>query len=275
MVNNDNNTSSTNINDLSIQYSTCHRLIVGDCTTMPQIQNESIDLVVTSPPYFNAPHDYPGWYESYPSYLNMLSRVAREMFRVVKDGRIVALNIDDMLVDGQKYPIVADATKIFESAGFGYRDRIIWKKPDRFVIASHRSGGFIQHPYPMYLYLDNLVESIIIFQKNKFNYKSVSKDVREHSRLDKNEILDKKWHMNYWEIQNVLPNARLEKGIAAFPEQLPYRLISLYSHRGETVLDPFLGSGTTMKVARMLRRNSIGFEFNEDLVPIIRTKAGF
>jgi len=81
--------------------------------------------------------------------------------------------------------------------------------------------------------------------------------------------------MTLWEMTNVLPGSPLEKDIAAFPEELPYRLIKLFSYVGETVLDPFLGSGTTMKVARKLKRNSVGFEIIRDLEKTIRIKTGF
>jgi len=193
----------------------------------------------------------------------------------LKDGRIAVLNIDDMLVNGDKYPIVAHATKIFVDAGFRYRDRIIWKKPDGYLRISRRSGVMLQNPYPMYFYPDNLLESILIFQKGKFDYKSIPKEVREASKIDIKEFSDNKWYMTLWEMTNVLPNSELEKDIAAFPQELPYRIIKLFSYVGETVLDPFVGSGTTMKVARNLNRNSIGIEINETLIPIIKKKMGF
>jgi site-specific DNA-methyltransferase (adenine-specific) len=242
---------------------------------MKEIQDESVHLMVTSPPYFNAPFDYKGLFKDYDQYLNMLNKVAKEVFRVIKDGRIAVLNIDDMLVDGEKFPIVADATKIFIKAGFRYRDRIIWKKPDGYIRISRRSGVLLQNPYPMYFYPDNLLESIIIFQKGKFDYRSISKDVRETSKIDTKEFTNKKWYTTFWEMVNVLPNAQLEKEIAAFPEELPYRTIKLFSYVGETVLDPFVGSGTTMKVARDLGRNSIGIEIKKSLIPTIRKKLGF
>ena len=239
---------------------------------MSELDDESIQLVVTSPPYFNAPFDYKDLYNSYKDFLELIKKVAGELFRVLSQGRIVALNIDDMLVDGQKFPIVADATKIFQEAGFGYRDRIIWKKPDGYLRISRRSGVILQNPYPMYFYPDNLLESIIIFQKGKFNYKSIDKDVREESKIDKVEFQKNKWYSTLWEITNVLPTAKLEKDVAAFPDELPYRLIKLFSYNGETVLDPFLGSGTTMKIARRLGRNSVGFEVKRELIPIIKKK---
>ncbi|MCD6528257.1 site-specific DNA-methyltransferase, partial [bacterium] len=121
-----------------------------------------------------------------------------------------------------------------------------------------------------------LLESIIIFQKGKkFNYRSIPKEVREASKIDKKEFSDNKWYMTLWEMNNVLPGSPLEKDIAAFPEELPYRIIKLFSYKGETVLDPFVGSGTTMKVARDLGRNSIGIEIKKSLIPIIKKKLGF
>ncbi len=242
---------------------------------MREIRDESVHLVVTSPPYFNSPFDYKGLFKNYDQYLGVLTKVAKELYRVIQSGRIVVLNIDDMLVDGRKFPIVADATRIFLEAGFRYRDRIIWKKPDGYLRISRRSGVILQNPYPMYFYPDNLLESIIIFQKGRFNYRSITKDIREQSKIDKKEFSDKKWYMTLWEMNNVMPGSPLEKDIAAFPEELPYRAVKLFSYKGETVLDPFAGSGTTMKIARELGRNSIGIEIKKSSVRIIKKKIGF
>ncbi|HRR17833.1 MAG TPA: site-specific DNA-methyltransferase [Ignavibacteriales bacterium] len=127
----------------------------------------------------------------------------------------------------------------------------------------------------MYFYPDNLLESILIFQKGKFDYRSIPKEIREASKIDIKEFSDNKWYMTLWEMVNILPGSPLEKEIAAFPEELPYRIIKLFSYKGETVLDPFVGSGTTMKVARQLGRNSIGIEIKKSLIPIIKKKLGF
>ena len=257
------------------KMNTNHKLIVGTSTDMSEIPDGSVHLAVTSPPYFNAPFDYKDMFSDYDQFLEMLKKMAEESFRVLAEGRIFVLNIDDMLVNGDKFPIVADATKIFQRAGFRYRDRIIWKKPDGYLRISRRSGVILQNPYPMYFYPDNLLESIIIFQKGKFKYKSVPKTKKEKSKVDTKEIQTNRWYMTLWEMNNVMPNSPLEKDIAAFPEELPYRAIKLFSYKGETVLDPFAGSGTTMKTARRLGRNSIGIEIKKSLVPTIRKKLGF
>ena len=254
---------------------THHKLILGNCMSMEELPNESVHLMVTSPPYFNAPFDYEGMYQSYNDYLRVIGTFAHETYRVLQPGRIAVLNIDDMLVKGEKFPIVADATKLFQGAGFRYRDRIIWKKPDGYLRISRRSGVLLQNPYPMYFYPDNLLESIIIFQKGKFNYKSISKSIREQSKISKREFQDNGWYMTLWQMTNVLPGSPMEKDIAAFPEELPYRAINLFAYKGETVLDPFAGSGTTMKVARQLGRNSVGIEIKSSLVSTIKEKTGF
>lgn len=254
---------------------TSHKVIIGDCSSMSEVADESVQLMLTSPPYYNAPFDYKGMYASYERYLEVISAFARETYRVLQNGRIAVLNIDDMLVNGEKYPIVADATKIFQDAGFRYRDRIVWKKPDGYLRISRRSGVVLQNPYPMYFYPDNLLESVLVFQKGKFNYKSIPGSVREASRISIPDFQAGRWYMTLWEMVNVSPSAKVEKGVAAFPDELAHRVITLYSYKGETVLDPFAGSGTTLKVARELGRNSVGIEIREELLSVIRKKAGF
>jgi DNA modification methylase len=254
---------------------TLHKLIFGDSERMIELQDGSVHLVVTSPPYFNAPFDYPDLFESYEDYLNKMKKVAKEIKRVLADGRIVCIVCDDTLINGKKYPVVADLTKIFIEEGFEYRDKIIWLKPEGYIRISRRSGVLLQHPYPMYFYPDNIQETILIFQKGKFDYKIIKKEVKEQSKIDILEYQEKKWYLNVWNIVNVLPiQNRLESGIAAFPEEIPYRLIKLFSYVGETVLDPFMGSGTTNKVASLLKRNSVGYEIDIELVEVVKKKMG-
>jgi len=254
---------------------TKHKVIFGNCMSMEELPDSLCHLMVTSPPYFNAPFDYDGFFRNYDSYLGMLEKFASETYRVLQDGRIAVLNIDDMLVNGVKYPIIADAIKIFQNVGFRYRDKIVWKKPDGYLRISRRSGVLLKNPYPMYFYPDNLLENIIIFQKGKFNYHSISREIREKSKIDTKEFQANGWYKTIWEITNVLPGSKLEKGVAAFPEELVYRLIKLFSYKGETVLDPFLGSGTTIKVSKKLERNTVGFEIIRDLENVIRKKTNF
>ncbi len=240
---------------------------------MKELRDRSVHLVVTSPPYFNAPFDYPDLFESYEEFLNLMRDVAREISRVLDDGRIAAFVVDDILIKGEKYPVVSDITRIFIEEGFRYRERIVWVKPEGYIRISRRSGVLLQHPYPMYYYPDNLQESILIFQKGKFDYKKIPDRLKEMSKIDIQEYQREKWYLNVWQITNVLPiNNRLEKGIAAFPEEIPYRLIKLFSYVGETVLDPFMGSGTTLKVALELGRKAVGYEIDIELMDVVKKK---
>ena len=255
---------------------TVHRIVFGDCRVMKEIPNESIQLTITSPPYYNAPFDYPGLFSDYDEFLALIRDLSLDLYRVIAPGRIACFVTDDMLVKGQKYPVVADVTQLMLQAGFRYRDRIVWVKPKGYVRISRRSGVVIQHPYPMYYYPDNIQESILIFQKGRFDYSYVREmpsKMLEKSRISLHDYNDHEWHLTVWSITNVLPlGSRLEKGIAAFPEEIPKRLIKLFSFHGETVLDPFLGSGTTMKVAQELERNSWGYEIDRGLKKIIKQK---
>jgi len=255
---------------------TVHRIVFGDCRVMKEIPNESIQLTITSPPYYNAPFDYPGLFSDYDEFLALIRDLSLDLYRVIAPGRIACFVTDDMLVKGQKYPVVADVTQLMLQAGFRYRDRIVWVKPKGYVRISRRSGVVIQHPYPMYYYPDNIQESILIFQKGRFDYSYVREmpsKMLEKSRISLHDYNDHEWHLTVWSITNVLPlGSRLEKGIAAFPEEIPKRLIKLFSFHGETVLDPFLGSGTTMKVAQELERNSWGYEIDRGLKKVIKQK---
>jgi DNA modification methylase len=248
-------------------------IIFGDAQNMKELKDNSIHLVVTSPPYFNAPFDYPDLFKSYEEFLKLIRNVARELKRVLDKGRIAAFVVDDTLINGKKYPVVADITKIFIEEGFKYRERIVWVKPEGYIRISRRSGVLLQHPYPMYYYPDNLQESILIFQNGEFEYKNIPPKLKEESKINTKEYQKQKWYLNVWQITNVLPiNNRLEKGIAAFPEEIPYRLIKLFSYQGETVLDPFMGSATTLKVALELGRKAIGYEIDIELLDTVKKK---
>lgn len=252
-----------------------HKIIFGDCRNMKEIPDESVHLMVTSPPYYNAPFDYPDFFESYDEFKQLIATLAEQLQRVMAPGRIMAFVTDDTLIKGEKFPVVADITKIMFDKGFRYRDRIVWRKPEGYIRISRRSGVLLQHPYPMYFYPDNIHESILIFQKGTFDY-NVSQKAKENSKINLAEYQKNKWYLSVWEVTNVLPlKGRLEEGIAAFPEELIRRLITLFSYKGETVLDPFLGSGTTMKVAKELGRNSYGYEIDLELEDVVKEKTGY
>lgn len=253
-----------------------YRVYFGNARNLDELKDGEISLVVTSPPYFNAPFDYPGLFKDYDEYLQLLTDLAAQLKRKVAPGRIVAIVTDDMLVKARKYPIVADTTRIFIDAGFQYRERITWLKPKGYVRISKRSGVLMAYPYPMYYYPDNIQESILILQNGPYQYedrKKMSKKKQILNKIDLSDYNRDDLYLNIWQITNVLPKkGRLETGIAAFPDEIARRLIRFYSHVGEIVLDPFLGSGTTMKVTHEMNRNCIGYELDKSLKSIIRKK---
>jgi len=252
-----------------------NKLVFGSSENMSELADKSIHLVVTSPPYFNAPFDYPDLFKTYDDFLKMIRNVAKELKRVLDDGRIACFVCDDTLINGSKFPVVADITRIFFEEGFKYRDKIIWVKPEGYIRISRRSGVMLQHPYPMYFYPDNLQETILIFQNGTFDYSKIPDEVKEQSKVNMEEWNKEKWFLTVWRITNVLPfENRLEKGIAAFPDEIAYRLIKLFSYKGETVLDPFMGSGTTLKVALNLNREAIGYELDRELLDCVKEKIG-
>ncbi|MCX8165973.1 MAG: site-specific DNA-methyltransferase [Acidilobaceae archaeon] len=250
-------------------------MIFGSSEDMRELPDSSVSLVVTSPPYFNAPFDFPNMFASYDDFLQMISRVGREIARVLQPGRIASFVTQDVRIGGKLYPIVADIiTLMTKEAGLIYQEKIIWKKPEGYVRISRRSGVLVQRPYPMYYYPDNVFEELLVFRKpGTFPRSQVLEEVRSKSKIDLERFLKEKWYLSIWEIANVLPSERWSS-YSPFPEELVDRLIRLYSYVNETVLDPFLGTGTTCLVAARLGRRCVGYEVDLELAEAVRERLG-
>jgi site-specific DNA-methyltransferase (adenine-specific)/site-specific DNA-methyltransferase (cytosine-N4-specific) len=252
------------------------KIIFGNAEKMKEVDSNSIHLIVTSPPYYNAPFDFPNLFNSYDEFLKLLKNVGKELIRVMKPGRCACFVTQDVRIEGKLYPIVSDLIHIMVyDIGFEYQDKIIWKKPEGYIRISRRSGVIIQHPYPMYYYPDNIYEEIVVFKKpGEFDRSSAITEVKEKSKINISRFQNEKWYLSVWDIKNVLPHEKWSKYTAAFPEQLIERLVMLYSYYGETVLDPFLGTGTTCLVAKKLGRNCIGYEIDLELKEAIEERLG-
>ncbi|MEM4889365.1 MAG: site-specific DNA-methyltransferase [Thermosphaera sp.] len=251
------------------------KVVFGSSESMRELRDESVHLVVTSPPYYNAPFDFPGLFSSYDEYLQLLEKVGREVYRALASGRVACYVTQDVRINGELYPIVSDLIRIMREVGFEYQEKIIWRKPEGYIRISRRSGVLLQHPYPMYYYPDNIYEEIVVFRKpGDFDRASVPPDVREKSRIDVRRFQREKWYLSVWDITNVLPSEKWSKYTAAFPEKLVERLVLLYSYADETVLDPFLGTGTTCAVSKRLGRNCIGYEIDLELREVIEERLG-
>jgi DNA modification methylase len=252
------------------------RVVFGSSENMKEVPSSSIHLVVTSPPYYNAPFDFPNLFSSYDEFLKLLRGIGKELLRVLQPGRYACFVTQDVRIEGRLYPIVADLIHVMVyEVGFEYQEKIVWRKPEGYIRISRRSGVLVQHPYPMYYYPDNIYEEIVVFKKpGEFDRASVPEHVKEKSRIDVGRFQVEKWYLSVWDIKNVLPIEKWSKYTAAFPEELVERLLKLYSYWGETVLDPFLGTGTTCAVAKRLGRNCVGYEIDLELMDVVKERLG-
>lgn len=251
-------------------------VIIGDSRNMIEIEDESIDLIITSPPYWHI-KDYGaskqiGYGQSLHEYLMSLYRVWKESYRVLRKGGRMCINIGDQFARSVIYgrykviPIHAEIITQCEQIGLDYMGSIIWQKKTTMNTTggANLMGSF---PYPPNGIIEIDYEFILIFKKPGKG-KKVSKDTKEASRLTKEEWKD--YFSGHWRFGG----AKQIDHEAVFPEELPRRLIKMFSFVGDTILDPFLGSGTTIKVALELGRNAIGYEINRNFLNIIREKIG-
>ncbi len=252
------------------------KIIFGNSKSMEEIKNEEIDLIITSPPYWNI-KDYGipgqiGFGQSLHDYLKDLYCVWKECYRVLRKGRRFCLNIGDQFARSIIYgkykvvPIHAEFIAQCEQIGFDFMGSIIWQKKTTM----NTTGGanvMGSYPFPPNGIIEIDYEFINIFKKPGIG-KKVKKEIREASKLSKEE-----WK-NYFSGHWYFGGAKQIGHEAMFPEELPKRLIKMFSFTGETVLDPFMGSGTTLKMALQLKRNSIGYEINKEFLEIIKERLG-
>jgi site-specific DNA-methyltransferase (adenine-specific) len=251
-------------------------IIIGDSRRMEELKDESVHLVITSPPYWQL-KDYGngsqiGFNDSYEDYINNLNLVWKECYRVLHKGCRLCVNIGDQFARSVYYgrykiiPIREEIIKFCETIGFDYMGAIIWQK----VTTCNTTGGASimgSFPYPRNGIIKLDYEFILIFKKLGESPK-VSREAKEKSKMTAEE-----WNQYFYGHWN-FAGERQDKHLAMFPEELPKRLIKMFSFVGDTVLDPFLGSGTTSLSAKKLGRDSVGYEINKSYLPVIKEKVG-
>lgn len=266
------------INSISPNFSIGDaHIYVKSSQDMTEIKDGSVNLVITSPPYwtlkdYNNEDQIGTGSSSYDGYIDDLNKVWRECIRVLAPDGKICINIMPFLLTGKAARfdrrearlVLDDISRfMFESNEMYQFGLFIW---DKRKIA--RFSSFGSYPYPPNIFSTFPYEWITVFSK-KGKRDPVTKEVKDKSKLTTKEWQD--WAVNsIWEMQPA--KAKLEEHPAPFPEELPRRLIKLYSFWGDTVLDPFLGTGTTAKMAISLGRTAIGYELNPDYVPLIKRK---
>lgn len=259
-----------------MQDKTRHKIINGDSRHMSELKDKSIHLIVTSPPYWQlkdyGTEDQIGFHDDYETYINHLNLTWQECFRVLHKGCRLCINIGDQFARSTYYgrykviPIHTEIIKFCEMIGFDFMGQIIWQK----ATTMNTSGGASimgSYPNPRNGIVKLDFEYILLFKKQG-NAPKPTKEQKENSVMTNEE-----WN-TYFNGHWYFSGAKQDKHLAMFPEELPHRLIKMFSFPGETVLDPFMGSGTTALAARNLNRNSVGYEINPEFIPIIKEKIG-
>jgi DNA modification methylase len=248
--------------------STVHRLVNGDARDLSFLDDESVHLVVTSPPYWNLKRynenpDQLGHIQDYETFLKELEKVWRHVYRVlVPGGRLVRV-VGDVCVARRNFgrhlvfPLHSDICVICRRIGFDNLNPIIWHKIANASYEVANGSKFLGKPYEPNAIIKNDME-FILMQRKPGGYRKPSNNQRDASRISKEEF--DTWFQQIWNI----PGESTKHHPAPFPLELATRLVRMFSFVEDTVLDPFCGSGTTMIAAFRANRNSIGVEIDPD-----------
>ena len=275
-----------------------HRIIIGNSQEMPECADSSVQLIVTSPPYPMIkmwdtqfceidPRISKLWdkletdcqdetvTKIYDAMHRNLANVWQEAKRVLVEGGIACINIGDATrtINGRfrLFPNHARIIEHCEGLGLTSLPYVLWKKPTTKPQYKGK-GAFLGSGFlPPNAYVTIDCEFILIFRKGKL------RKFPQYDRLRYDSAFSKKerdsWFSQIWQVTPARQRTTLsERRIAAYPDEIVTRLIRMFSAKGDTVLDPFLGSGTTTKIACQTERNSIGYELDETLVPLIQKK---
>lgn len=249
---------------------TAHTLRLGDARELDFLDDQSVHLVVTSPPYWTLKeyNEHPGQMgaiEDYEHFLDELDKVWRHCYRVLVPGGRVCCVVGDVCIArkqaGRHYvmPLHADIQVRVRSLGFDVLTPVLWAKISNGVMESEGNGaGFYGKPYQPGAIIKNDVEHVLFFRKGG-KYRSVPQVVKALSMLSKAEM--QTWFRSIW---TDVPGASTARHPAPYPVELASRLIRMFSFAGDTVLDPFAGTGTTLIAAMQTGRNSVGVELDPD-----------
>lgn len=241
-------------------------LKVGDARELDWLADESVHLVVTSPPYwtlkkYNEHPDQLGGVAEYGAFLDDLDRVWRHCNRVLVEGGRLVCVVGDVCIARRRnkgrhmvVPLHADISVRCRRIGFDYLTPIFWHKIANARYEVENGSAFLGKPYEPNAIIKNDVEYILMLRKPG-SYRTPTDEQRKLSRLSKEEHA--KWFRSSW---TDLPGASTKNHPAPFPVELAYRLVRMFSFVGDIVLDPFVGTGSTIIAALRARRAAIGVE---------------
>jgi modification methylase len=247
---------------------TTHKLILADARNMDFLPDESIHLVVTSPPYwnlkrYNETENQLGHIENYETFLAELDKVWSQCFRVlVTGGRLVCV-VGDVCLSRRNngrhcvVPLHADICVHCRKIGFDNLNPILWNKISNATFEANKFSKFLGKPYEPNAVIKNDIEFILL-QRKPGGYRKPTDNQRSLSKIKKEDFNN--WFRQIW----VLPGASTKEHPAPFPLTIADRLVQMFSFTGDTVLDPFCGTGTTLMAAIKNNRNSIGIEIDKE-----------
>jgi modification methylase len=255
---------------------TSHALWLGDARDLSHLADGSVELVVTSPPYGSL-KEYPdspgqmGNMDSYDGFLVELDRVWKECFRVLVPGGRVCAVVGDICLSRRKagrhqvLPLSADIQVRGRGIGFEVLTPIIWAKVSNIAMEASRSSRFLGKPYLPGGVVKNDRETIVMLRKP--GYRKPTREMEDASRIAKQDYFD--WFMPIW---TGVTGASTKAHPAPYPLEIPRRLIGMFSFVGDTVLDPFGGTGTTSEAAARSGRSSILIEVEPGYIPQARQR---
>ena len=260
-----------------------YKLLIDDAEeALKNIEDNSVGICVTSPPYYQMRDVMK--YKNYEEFLDKMERIFTGIHRCLKPGRCFALNVPDVYIEkGKDYDVGLDLYYIArKKCNFRDEEKIIWVKPTGMNSgASKRFGNFLKQPYPFIYKPNRIWEFIFILTKGGMDRVSMghkSKKFKEENRV----VGDMKaFNSNLWKLgtssQDNPWNYKFDDSAhtAMYPESLSDLLIKFYSLVGDIVLDPFVGSGTTILSAINNQRSCVGIEMREELIPLIKRKCNW
>lgn len=256
---------------------TTHRVILGDSRRMPEIADESVHLVVTSPPYANLKQYEPGNLdqlgdiEDYDKFLDELDKVWAECARILVPGGRICCIVGDVNVartNGGRHhvlPLSADIRVRARRLGFDHLQGIVWYKVANIKLEASKSNRYLGKPNLPGGIVKNDTEHIIFLRKR--GYRSPSGQMEELSFIPTDRYV--RWFKSIWED---IPGASTRNHPAPFPLELASRLIRMFSFVGDTVVDPFCGTGTTLLAAMTWARSSVGYDIEPRYVAMTKQR---